>query len=152
MRTFDDISPVLRQLGRAMTKYAMIDRKPYDFGVGVNLYPAEIHMITAVARMDGVGVTDLAREVGVTKGAVSQQVAKLVEKGFLAKQPDPENNSRVRITVTDQGRKASECHCDFHREHDRVFLDYLASLDEVSFSTVAGMADEMNSWMDRYLK
>lgn len=151
MRTFDELTPVLRKLGRALAKYAIIDRKPYDFGAGMDLYPAEIHMLTAVDMLDGAGVTELARESGVTKGAVSQQVAKLVDKGLLAKRADPENKSRVIVTVTDAGRKASRNHLEFHKQHDKAFLDYLSRLDHESYEAVAEMAEEMERWMDRYL-
>ena len=71
MRCFEEMMPVLQAMGRSMAKYAMIDRKPYDFGVGMDLYPVEIHMITTVERKGGAGVTELAKAFGVTKGAVS---------------------------------------------------------------------------------
>lgn len=152
MRTFDEMTPVLRNLGRALAKYAVIDRKPYDFGVGMPLYPAEIHMLTTVDVLGGAGVTQLAGEFGVTKGAVSQQVAKLVDKGLLAKQPDPENKTRVIVTVTARGREASRNHLEFHKQHDRAFLDYLSRLDRESYAAVSEMAEEMDRWMERYLK
>eukprot|EP00828_Plagiopyla_frontata_P030162 TRINITY_DN3919_c0_g1_i1.p1 TRINITY_DN3919_c0_g1~~TRINITY_DN3919_c0_g1_i1.p1 ORF type:complete len:225 (-),score=43.37 TRINITY_DN3919_c0_g1_i1:92-766(-) len=152
MRTFDEMTPVLRKLSRAMAKYAVIDRKPYDFGTGMDLYPAEIHMLTTVDMLGGAGVTELAREFGVTKGAVSQQVAKLVDKGLLAKQSDPENKARVVVTVTSVGRKASLNHLEFHKRHDKAFLDYLSRLDRESYEAVSEMAEEMDRWMDRYLQ
>ncbi len=152
MRTFEEMMPLLQALGRAMAKYAVVDRTPFDFGVGMELHPAEIHLVTTVDQLDGAGVTELAREFGVTKGAVSQQVAKLVDKGLLAKRRDPDNGSRVVVTVTDLGRKASENHLRFHREHDRLFLEYLAGLDDAEYETVAAMGAQMDRWMDRYLE
>ena len=151
MRTFDELTPVLRKLSRALAKYAVIDRKPYDFGTGMELYPAEIHMLTTVDMLGGAGVTELARESGVTKGAVSQQVAKLVDKGLLAKRADPENKVRVIVTVTAAGRQASQNHLEFHKRHDKVFLEYLSGLDRESYRAVCEMAEEMERWMDRYL-
>jgi len=144
--------PVLQKLGRAMAKYAVIDRKPYDFGIGLDLFPAEIHMVTTVDMMDGAGVTELAAEFGVTKGAVSQQVAKLVKKGLLAKDRDPDNGSRVIISTTELGRRASRNHLEFHRRHDRRFLEYVGGLDEASYATMVDLAEQMDSWMDSYLE
>jgi len=152
MRSFDEMMPVLQILGRAMTKYTIIDRKPYDFGVGTKLYPAEIHMVTTVDMLGGASVTELAREFNITKGAVSQQVGKLVKKGLLEKASDPYNGSRVIVTTTGLGKTASDNHLEFHRDHDRMFLEYLGSLGEGAYETVAEMAEEMNKWTDRYLE
>lgn len=152
MRSFDEMRPVLQLLGRAMAKYSVIDRQPFDFGVGMELYPAEIHMVTTVDMLEGASVTELAREFNVTKGAVSQQVAKLVKKGLLEKKGDPANGSRVIITTTDLGKTASDNHLDFHREYDKAFHAYLGGLDSASYKGVAQLAEEMNKWMDSYLE
>ena len=152
MRTFEEMVPVLRKLGRAMAKYTVIDRKPYDFGIGMKLYPAEIHMVTTVDAMGAPGVTELAEEFGVTKGAISQQVSKLVKKGLLVKSKDPGNGTRVIVTTTELGRKASDNHLEFHRKHDKLFLDFVARLDDASYAVVAEFADRVDSWMDRYLE
>ncbi|WP_207259758.1 MarR family winged helix-turn-helix transcriptional regulator [Desulfovibrio sp. Huiquan2017] len=151
MRSFEEILPLLNRFGAAMAKYARVDSHASDFGVGVALYPSEIHMVSRVDRHDGVGVTDLAEEFGVTKGAVSQVVTRLVDKGLLVKEPDPLNRTRVVIRTTETGHVASENHLKFHREHDKVFLDYLAGLDDADFARVEEIGAQLNRWMDAYL-
>lgn len=143
--------PVLNLFGSAFAKYAVIDHRAMDFGVGVLLYPSEIHMVSRVDGRDGVGVTDLADELGITKGAVSQLVSKLVRKGMVSKEPDPENRARVAIRTTEKGHLASVNHLEFHRRHDRAFLDYLSGLDEREFAAVIQVGERMNCWMDAYL-
>jgi DNA-binding MarR family transcriptional regulator len=152
MRTFEEMMPVLREFGRAMAKHALVDRKAFDFGMDMDLFPAEIHMLTTVAMQEGVGVTALAEEFGTTKGAVSQLVAKLVKKGLLVKEQDPEHGARVVIRTTELGQIASDNHLAFHREHDKEFLEYMAQLDEASYEAVRVMGRQMNLWMDNYLK
>ncbi len=144
--------PVLRNFSRAMAKYSQIERKAFDFGIGMELYPAEIHMVMAVDMRDGAGVTELAEELGITKGAVSQLVTKLVKKGLLLKEPDPENGSRVVVMTTEIGHAASENHLAFHRDHDKIFLEYMATLDAASYATVSQLSEQMEKWMDNYLK
>jgi len=151
MRDFEAMLPVLRQLGRGMAKYASIERRPFDFGVGMPLYPGEIHMVSTVDMLDSPGVTQLAKEFGVTKGAVSQMIGKLVDKGLLRKETDLENRSRVVVSLTDLGKRANENHMAFHKEHDRAFFDYLAGLDDASFKLVEELGERINLWMDGYL-
>lgn len=152
MRTFEEMTPVLRDFCRAMAKYAIVDRKAFDFGIGMDLFPAEIHMLTAVDLRNEAGVTELAEEFGITKGAVSQLVGKLVKKGLLVKETNPEHGARVVIKTTELGHAASENHLAFHKKHDEAFLEYMAQLDETSYEAIRKMGKQMNVWMDCYLK
>ncbi|WP_291326365.1 MarR family winged helix-turn-helix transcriptional regulator [Desulfovibrio sp. UCD-KL4C] len=152
MRKVEDIMPNMCELGRVLVKYSMIERRAFDFGVGMDLYPAEIHTISTINRMGPSGVNDIALESGVTKGAVSQLVTKLVKKGLLEKESDPENGARVIVKLTSLGKKASKNHHDFHLEHDQVFINYLRSMDDKELSKFDDLCVEMNKWMDNYSK
>lgn len=152
MRNYDELFPVLSSFGQAFAKYLRVEKCALDFGVGTPLFPSEIHMISAVDSLAGVGVTELADALCVTKGAVSQMVAKLVKKGMLVKERDPENKARVLIRTTELGSRASEGHRVFHQEHDRDFLQYLSELDPDAYAVVRDMGRQMNRWMDNYLK
>jgi len=151
MRSFEEIFSMLNLFGSALTKYSLVDGHESDFGAGVSLHPSEIHMVSRVDCRDGVGVTDLAEEIGITKGAVSQMVTRLAEKGLLVKEPDPENRARVVIRTTAKGHTASQNHLEFHRTHDKVFLDYLAGLDDEGYAKVREVGEQLNLWMDEYL-
>ena len=152
MRTYDELLPVLSSFGHVLAKFVRVDKSAYDFGTGGLLCTSEIHMICAVDSFDGVGVTELAEQMSVTKGAVSQVVAKLVEKGMLVKEPDPENRARVVVRTTQLGHSASEGHRRFHQEHDQEFLQYLSELDEEAYAVVRELGERMNQWMDNYLE
>ena len=56
-----------------------------DFGNGKEYSPAEVHMITRIAENPGITVTELARRGNRTKGAISQVVKRLEEKGLVEK-------------------------------------------------------------------
>nr|WP_203544753.1 MarR family winged helix-turn-helix transcriptional regulator [Desulfovibrio sp. JC010] len=142
----------MRECGRVLVKYNMIERKAFDFGIGIKLYPSEIHTLSAVDRLGGCGVTELARESGVTKGATSQLVSKLVRKGLMVKEPDPENGSKVVLQLTELGKKASDNHYKFHLDHDREFIAYLQAMDDKELQVFDDICSKMNEWMDNYLK
>ena len=125
MRTFEHVLPVFRSLGRALDKYSRIDRMPFDFGVGEPLFPSEIHMLATVVDREPVCVTNLAHEMGVTKGAVSQLVGRLRNKGLVCKDKDRLNGARVVVSATDLGRVAYAKHMEFHKRHDAEFLEFL---------------------------
>ncbi|WP_419784056.1 MarR family winged helix-turn-helix transcriptional regulator [Maridesulfovibrio sp.] len=152
MRTVEEIIPHMRELGRVLVKYNMVERRAFDFGIGIKLYPSEIHTLSAVDQLGGCGITELARESGITKGAASQLVSKLVKKGLMVKEPDPQNGSKVVLRLTELGKKASVNHYNFHLDHDRAFIDYLRAMPEEELHMFDEICSKMNEWMDNYLK
>ncbi|MHC1790897.1 MarR family winged helix-turn-helix transcriptional regulator [Solidesulfovibrio sp.] len=146
MRDFEAVMPLYLLLGAALTKFARIERKPVDFGIGLPLHPAEVHMLATLAALDG-GVTDVAAACGVTKGAVSQMVTRLEDKGLVSREPA---GARTRLVLTALGHQANQAHATFHREHDREFLEYLRSLPERDFATCLELGRQMKAWMGNY--
>jgi DNA-binding MarR family transcriptional regulator len=55
----------------------------------------------------GVNASQLVRELGVSKQAASQLIDTLVLRGYLQRQPDPEDRRRISIVVTERGRGAA---------------------------------------------
>ncbi|SDK90979.1 DNA-binding transcriptional regulator, MarR family [Maridesulfovibrio ferrireducens] len=152
MRKVKDVIPNMCSLGKVLSQYTMVAQKSFDFGIGMQLYPAEIHTLSTVERLGGGGVTEIAHESGVTKGAVSQLISKLVKKELCVKEKDPENGARVVIKLTALGKIAVDNHYNFHLEHDRVFLEYLRSMDDEKLQVFDDICRNMNKWMDNYLK
>lgn len=133
-----------------LNKYARLSKNPIPFLQEEALFPAEIHAISAIAERREVNVTELANHVGTTKGAASQLVKKLTEKGFITKHQDPQKRSRTILRPTPKGLKAHISHMEFHMEHDKQFLDYLATLSPKEFSLFRDICSQMNLWMDSY--
>ncbi|WP_353116087.1 MarR family winged helix-turn-helix transcriptional regulator [Nitratidesulfovibrio sp.] len=145
------IAVLFESLEKTLVTYSEIERKAYDFGVGMPLYPAEMHMISKVHKLGGASITELAQQTGVTKGAVSMLVSKLVQKGLLEKNVDPDNRSRVVVCTTGAGERASASHEAFHARHDKEFLAWLGTLDEGSFASINEFGRRMSEWMRGYL-
>ncbi|WP_245577081.1 MarR family winged helix-turn-helix transcriptional regulator [Maridesulfovibrio zosterae] len=135
-----------------MEKYSRIEKMPFDFGVGDPLFPAEIKMVSTVVGHGSSGVTDLARELGITKGAVSQIIGRLCKKGLLSREKDQLNRARSIIRATESGRIAHDNHMEFHKHHDAEFIEFLGGLDDDSYRLVCELSEKMNSWMDNYLE
>lgn len=99
---------------RIMNKMMMIEKTPRTFGTEFLLYPSEIHTIEAIGNNPGVNVTELAKRQGVTKGAVSQLIARLVKKDLVIKMKDMNNDRGVFLKLSKSGEKAFVAHKDFH--------------------------------------
>jgi DNA-binding MarR family transcriptional regulator len=82
--------------------YSVIGRKPKDYGTGDLLYIAEIHTITMVGKNREINMTQLAEMMGVTKGAISQTIRKLVSKNFMIKSNDI-NRKEINLKLSKKG-------------------------------------------------
>lgn len=152
MRDYESMRPALSALSRAFAKYERINKTAHDFGTGEKLHPAEIHCISAIASLGQAGVTELAKHAGVTKGAMSQLLARLDAKALIHREPDPKNRSRSLISLTESGRLADQGHSRFHMEHDREFMEFIAALNGDEYCLFERICRHMDRWMDAYMK
>jgi DNA-binding MarR family transcriptional regulator len=83
--------------------YSVINKKPKDYGTGDLLYFTEIHTITMVGKNKKINVTRLAETMGVTKGAISQTIKKLVSKNLILK-TNLRNRKEVNLKLSEKGR------------------------------------------------
>lgn len=95
--------------------YSVIGRKPKDYGTGDLLYFTEVHTITVVAGNDDVNMTQLAEIMGVTKGAISQTIRKLVHKNLIIK-TNINNMKEVNLKLSEKGRRVVEAQESFQKE------------------------------------
>jgi DNA-binding MarR family transcriptional regulator len=84
--------------------YSVINRKPKDYGTGDLLYLTEIHTIIVVAANEEINMTKLAEIMGVTKGAISQTIRKLVNKSLIIKQNAGSNKQEFNLRLSEKGK------------------------------------------------
>ena len=123
-------------LVRAVNKMIDNEKKPRQYGLKQLLYPSEIHMLMMIGQNPEAGVTGLAEKAGITKGAVSQTVKKLENKGLIKKQTDPADSKRIVLELTNKGRVAYYAHEQYHEETDRDLFRYLNSLSDKKLKVI----------------
>lgn len=93
-----------------------------EFG-GASLFKAEVHIVEMIGDHPGISATDIAHRLGVTKGAISQIVAKLLKKDLVERHA-AEGNSRVHeLYLTPRG-------IEVHKQHtiqEQCLIDAIAA-------------------------
>lgn len=117
-----------------------------SFGTGEMISHSEIHLIEIIGDAQDLSVTDLARHMGITKGAVSQSLKRLENKGFTTKNIDPENLSRTIVLLTSKGQTAYWSHKHWHETMDGGFLEYLDGLDDGAFEIIVDFLMKVESF------
>jgi DNA-binding MarR family transcriptional regulator len=107
--------------------YSVVSRKPKDYGTGDLLYFAELHTITVVARNHEINMTELAEILGVTRGAISQTIRKLVAKNLILKS-NITNRKEVNLRLSEKGLIVYKAQDSFQNE----IFTFAASLYEAA--------------------
>ena len=124
------------------------ESKPRKFGTEDDLSGSEIHVIEVVGQNEGLSVTDLAKRLGVTKGAVSQKLKRLEAKELVVKEVDPTNTSRITISLSTKGKVAYYSHLQWHEAMDGGFRKYFVNLPEDKIRFL----EEFLSLLEQFLK
>jgi DNA-binding MarR family transcriptional regulator len=141
-RLFQDIAA---QFVRVMNMYNALEKTPLDFGTNELLYPSEIHTIEAIGKNHGVNVTELGNTLGVTKGAVSQKIARLVRKGLVVKVKAPFSEKEVSLKLTDKGWMAFQGHEKFHMG---IYADFIKHIETFSVDEMRRFGEIMKKLGD----
>ena len=75
---------------------------------GAGLRPAHGNALEMLAVEDGLRLTDIAAQAGMTTQSMGELVDDLVTKGYLRRQEDPADRRAKRIYLTGKGRQAAD--------------------------------------------
>lgn len=95
--------------------YSIINRKPKDYGTGDLLYFTEIHTISIVGENKEINMTQLAEMMGVTRGAISQTIHKLVHKNLILKS-NSTNKKEFNLKLSENGNVVYKGQESFQKE------------------------------------
>ena len=75
---------------------------------------AQIQTLEYILEADGSQkMSEIASRMGITRGTFSNNVKKLVEKGYLQKSYNPDNKKDVFVTVTAKGKQAYQEYSEY---------------------------------------
>ena len=141
---------VVAKLYRLLIRAHEFDARPREFGTGMTLSRAEIHTVQAIGHGEGTNMTGLARALGVTKGAASQMVARLAEKGLVEKRANPKSAREVMLALTPLGMRGHETHEAFHREMAGSFKTALGPQMEARLGELGDAIDDLIRIIDTH--
>lgn len=134
---------------RVINKVVRNEKTPQNYGVDVQLHPSEIHMIMFIGNNKGVHISELARIVGITRGAVSQAVAKLEKKGLIEKHEDPNNSLKMVPCLTNKGKVAYWTHEQHHEQMDSELYDFIKRLKEQEVELIEAFLIHIEKMADK---
>lgn len=128
-------------------KYHSLEKIPVDYGVGKDLYHSERHLIDQIGDYPEKNITELAQFLGVTKGAISQTVKKLENKGVVTRYKGEKNEKEVFLKLTETGKSIYKKHKNVNQES---IMPLYEELKKYSDDKVYFLVD-MFKWMGGFL-
>lgn len=126
-------------------RFSELSKKSYEYCEGISLYPNEIHTIEYIALTSSTNMTDIANQMGLTKGAVSKMIVKLESQGLLERYKYQPSQKDIYIHLTKLGVRAYEGHKKYHASMWKQLNSYFGGLDQEHQQVVLG-------FLDAYLK
>lgn len=149
-RTKPLFTEIPEQFDRIVNKYNSLQERPLDYGCGEDLYPSEIHAVEAIGKHPEAHMAEIARILGVTRGAIQQTVDRLVKKGLVEKFMDESDRKRVYLELTAKGNAAFDGHEEYHAELSSRMGKRFEGLRPGEVAFLKNLLDEVESFMDVY--
>lgn len=145
-----DLDPApMGVLGRLSRASQLVDRELRTFFAGHGLQPGEFDILATLRRAGAphrLSAGALADSSMVTSGAITNRIDRLVAKGYVTRETDPENRRSVLITLTDAGRELVDDVAGAHLENERRLLEPLTAAQQEQLAgllrrLLAGLGD-----------
>ena len=137
-------------LDEVLTKIESLHKPFHYFGTGIPIYRKEIHTLQAIGRHPKINITALAEHMGVTKGAMSQTVAKLIKKGMVRKQYAQGSKKEVILELTDLGLTAFRNHENFHMDMFKIAREHFGNQLRKKIEMFKTVMNDFNAILDEY--
>jgi DNA-binding MarR family transcriptional regulator len=131
---------ILTMQMRIINGFLLLQDRPFLVSGGTTLHPSELHLLDAVHGNSQLSATDIAGILGITKGAVSQTLQRLVKKGIINTEKDRYDKNRLTVHFTEHGMQAYDA---FNTKRNSQLKQMI--------SCMQGYTDQERRMIGRYL-
>ena len=146
MKTSTD--KIKKQVIRVNNKIILREKKNIITFEGISLYPSEVHLLLVIQNDINTNATIIARQLGLTKGAVSQTLSRLEKKGIIVKTKDPYHKNELTLSLTGFGKKVFAVCQSKKMSFIEAHEDYLGKLDHKEKEVVLNFLLHMEKAVD----
>jgi DNA-binding MarR family transcriptional regulator len=100
----DPVTRLEAELGLLLRR-ARASAERISRGVHPDLEPSAYPLLARIEREPDVRASELAEHIGVGRGTMSRQLAKMEQLGLIARRPDPDDSRGQLIRVTSEGER-----------------------------------------------
>lgn len=136
-----DVMIIIDKFIQAANKYKDSEKVKKNYGTDWLFTSSEMHLIDAVGRNDGISVTNVADFLGVTKGAISQILKKIIERGMVTRTRISMYSKTVSLSLTENGKIVFKAHQDYHKQMYKRMIEAGQKIPKESIKHIVEMFD-----------
>lgn len=87
-----------------------------------------IRILQHVQKQENVGIKEIASHLGISQNTASDHIKRIIKKGFLLKRRDPNDERKVILFLTDEGKDV--VHRNTSLDEEKLNTIFLALSDE----------------------
>lgn len=129
-----DYSDVFIMVDRIVHKYSQREKEKQSYGSDLVLTQTELRILYSISKNPGTGVSWLAKRKGVTNGAMSQMVTRLVQKQLVRKEVSVQSGAMVHLSLTELGKNCVAEYLATRDEGGRKWCELLETLDTENYN------------------
>ena len=104
------------------------------------LAPSQWLALHIISRQEGIGIKELAAQLGTTSSAATQLVDGLVKKGLLDRQPSTDDRRALRLSLPDAARQQIETMKEQRLDH---LCTLFSALDDAEFQALLSLLSKV---------
>lgn len=139
----DFVESIIFLCNRSATRFNM----PQYYNTSFRLTAIQIQIIEYTLEDNSEKMSSIASRLGITRGAFSNNVTKLVGMGLLTKEHRGDNKKDLFITVTDKGREEYARYAQF--VYDKSLRHVFALADELPPEAIDSFRKILKTFADR---
>ena len=125
MNRIDLVEQLMEASGQTALAQLSFAEKPRRYTLGEDtLYMREVHFIVAVGPGSSPTMSEMARRLDVTQGAVSQTAARLEKKGYVTRAKAAEDKRLTTVSLTPKGEALCQEHIAYDQERYRMVSEF----------------------------
>lgn len=141
---------LLSQLGRFLEKQDMLNMLTENASLHGYGY-SEIHTIKAIKELVEPNVTEISKQLNMTRGAISKITRKLLKQGLIESYQTPENRQKIFFRLTEAGMPLYEEHEKRHTMWEQRDLHFLERFPEKKLSDFLSFMNDYNTYLQQQI-
>lgn len=126
-----------------ISKLAFLERRRKITYNGIKLYPSEVHLLLFIYHIQDTNITKIADHLNLTKGAISQTLSRLNNKGIIKKRTEPSKKNQVHVQFTNEGKLLMEHVIEFRNSLETKYLNFLETKSDEEKQTISDFLDAL---------
>lgn len=119
------------------------DSCPHHYG-SWTLYQSEAYIVNSIGLYPDITVSELSERLRKTPSACSQMVKKLIEKGLVVQERNPQNKRLYNLRLTSDGEKLYQDHIDFNSTCRKLTYAMMSDFSEEELATCLKVQNRFN--------